>query len=173
MIAKDVYVQDMRPKVLSILTARIVTIQKVGIIVNNNHVFYRTIGWLQLCAIINLFSMQTLSINFQIPSNWAELGDKQLRYVFLLLAQDFSTDELKTLCLLQWSDTKVIGRRAHISSKKESWLSLPSVALSQVLSKLKLYLRWHEGSFLRLRPSCQPRYCRISTGSQISHGSFI
>ena len=46
MIAKDVYVEDMRPKVLTILTARIVPIQKVGIIVKNDHVFYRTIGWL-------------------------------------------------------------------------------------------------------------------------------
>lgn len=53
--------------------------------------------------------MQTISINFQVPQGWHELGDKQLRYVYQLLASDFSADEIKTLCLLQWSGTKVIG----------------------------------------------------------------
>lgn len=57
------------------------------------------------------FFMQTFNINFTFPTNWAELGDKQHRYVFSLLAKDFSTDKLKTLCLLQWSCTKVIGRQ--------------------------------------------------------------
>lgn len=80
--------------------------------------------------------MQTLSINFQIPSNWAELGDKQLRYVFSLLAQDFSTDELKTLCLLQWSDTKVIGRQpsgAYLLKKGK--LAKPSLGCTQPSSE--------------------------------------
>ncbi|MDE5567081.1 MAG: hypothetical protein K2J12_01430 [Muribaculaceae bacterium] len=49
--------------------------------------------------------MQNISINFRVPQGWHELGDKQLRYVYQLLASDFSADEIKTLCLLQWSDT--------------------------------------------------------------------
>ena len=55
--------------------------------------------------------MQNISINFQVPQGWHELGDKQLRYVYQLLAENFSADEIKTLCLLQWSSTKVIGRQ--------------------------------------------------------------
>ena len=79
--------------------------------------------------------MQTISINFIVPQGWHELSDKQLRYVYQLLADDFATDdkscqreqsqacldyaecsrfcweEIKTLCLLQWSGTKVIGRQ--------------------------------------------------------------
>ncbi len=55
--------------------------------------------------------MQTISINFIVPQGWHELSDKQLRYVYQLLANDFATDEIKTLCLLQWSGTKVIGRQ--------------------------------------------------------------
>lgn len=83
--------------------------------------------------------MQTLSINFQIPSNWAELGDKQLRYVFSLLAKDFSSDELKTLCLLQWSDTKVIGRQesgAYLLKKGKFLFEVTSVMLAEILPHL-------------------------------------
>ena len=80
--------------------------------------------------------MQNISINFQVPQGWHELGDKQLRYVYQLLASDcscqrgqrsnlfepmpsaaelgriqFSAVEIKTLYLLQWSHTKVIGKQ--------------------------------------------------------------
>lgn len=55
--------------------------------------------------------MQTISINFIVPQGWHELSDKQLRYVYQLVAADYATDEIKTLCLLRWSDTKVIGRQ--------------------------------------------------------------
>ena len=34
--------------------------------------------------------MQNISINFQVPQGWHELGDKQLRYVYRLLASDCS-----------------------------------------------------------------------------------
>lgn len=56
--------------------------------------------------------MQTISINFVVPQGWHELSDKQLRYAYSLIASDFATDEIKTLCLLQWSGTKVIGQQA-------------------------------------------------------------
>ena len=55
--------------------------------------------------------MQTISINFIIPGSWKEMSDKQLRYVYQLLADNFGTDEVKTLFLLKWSGTKVIGRQ--------------------------------------------------------------
>ena len=55
--------------------------------------------------------MQTISINFIVPGSWEEMSDKQLRYVYQLLADNFGTDEIKTLFLLKWSGTKVIGRQ--------------------------------------------------------------
>lgn len=45
--------------------------------------------------------MQTISINFVVPQGWHELSDKQLRYAYSLIASDFASDEIKTLCLLQ------------------------------------------------------------------------
>ena len=38
-----------------------------------------------------LIPMHTISINFIVPQGWHELSDKQLRYVYQLLADDFAT----------------------------------------------------------------------------------
>lgn len=77
--------------------------------------------------------MQTISINFLVPQGWHELSDKQLRYVYQLIAAEYSTDEIKTLCLLRWSGTKVIGRQD--SSQSEA---TPSVAGTYLLKRGKL-----------------------------------
>ncbi len=45
--------------------------------------------------------MQTISFNFIVAQGWHELSDKQLRYVYQLIASVYATDEIKTLCLLQ------------------------------------------------------------------------
>ena len=43
------------------------------------------------------------AINLIVPRGWHELDDKQLRYLFGLLADDYSSAEIRTLCLLRWS----------------------------------------------------------------------
>lgn len=48
--------------------------------------------------------MKTININ--VPRGWHELDDKQLRYLFGLLAYDYSSAEIRTLCLLRWSAAK-------------------------------------------------------------------
>ena len=54
--------------------------------------------------------MQTITIDFHVPQGWHELGDKQLRFVYSLIAKEFSADEIKTLALLHFSGCKVIAR---------------------------------------------------------------
>lgn len=81
----------------------------------------------------------SISINFQVPQGWHELGDKQLRYVYQLLASDFSTDEIKTLCLLQWSDTKVIGRQdngSYLVKLGKNMFELTPLTLAELLVNL-------------------------------------
>ena len=84
--------------------------------------------------------MQNISINFQVPQGWHELGDKQLRYVYQLLAGDFSADEVKTLCLLQWSGTKVIGRQdsgAYLLKKGKILFEVTPLTLAELLPHLE------------------------------------
>jgi hypothetical protein len=37
--------------------------------------------------------------NISLPTNWAELTDKQLHMVYSLFARNLSAAEVKTLCL--------------------------------------------------------------------------
>ena len=90
-------------------------------------------------ATIHPFSMQNISINFQVPQGWYELGDKQLRYVYQLLAENFSADEVKTLCLLQWSDTKVIGKQpsgAYLLRKGKTLFEAAPLTIAELLPAL-------------------------------------
>ena len=83
--------------------------------------------------------MQTITIDFHVPQGWHELGDKQLRYVFELLAAEYSTDEIKTLCLLRWSNTKVIGRQdsgAYLLKKAKFLFEVTPVTLAELLPHL-------------------------------------
>ena len=51
--------------------------------------------------------MVTKTINLIVPRGWHELDDKQLRYLFGLLADDYSSAEIRTLCLFRWAGLRV------------------------------------------------------------------
>lgn len=85
-------------------------------------------------------SSSSISINFIVPQGWHELSDKQLRYVYQLLANEFATDEVKTLCLLQWSGTKVIGRQdsgAYLLKKGKILFEVTPLTLAELLPHLE------------------------------------
>lgn len=48
--------------------------------------------------------MVTKTINLTVPRGWHELDDKQLRYLFDLLADVYSSAEIHTLCLFRWTE---------------------------------------------------------------------
>lgn len=80
--------------------------------------------------------METISINFQLPASWSELSDKQLRYVYQLIAGDFSSDEIKTLCLLRWGSAKVIGRQdngSYLLKKGNAIFEVTPLTIAELL----------------------------------------
>lgn len=83
--------------------------------------------------------MQTISINFIDPGSWEEMSDKQLRYVYQLIADNFDTDEIKTLFLLKWSGTKVIGRQdsgSYLVKLGKQLFELTPLPLAELLVNL-------------------------------------
>lgn len=83
--------------------------------------------------------MQTIFINFIVPGSWEEMSDKQLRYVYQLLADNFGTDEIKTLFLLKWSGTKVIGRQesgSYLVKLGKNLFELTPLTLTELLVNL-------------------------------------
>ena len=83
--------------------------------------------------------MQTISINFQIPASWSQLSDKQLRKVYELIASDMDADEIIILCLLRWSDTKVVGRQpdgSYLLKKGKTLFEATPTMLAEILPHL-------------------------------------
>lgn len=52
--------------------------------------------------------MQIINLNIQIPSSWEELTDSQLRYLYSLIADEYTTDSVKVYCFFRWSGMKVL-----------------------------------------------------------------
>ena len=74
-----------------------------------------------------------------MPQGWYELGDKQLRYVYSLMAHEFDIDTIKTLALLRWSGCKVIGKQvsgAYLLKKYKMLFEVTPVALAEALPSL-------------------------------------
>lgn len=82
--------------------------------------------------------METVSINLTVPTSWNELSDGQLRYVYSLIANDFSLDEIKTLTLLQWAMPKVRVEGLVVRGKFLCSLNSPHSTLHFQLTALQL-----------------------------------
>ena len=91
--------------------------------------------------------MNTISINLNVPQGWHELDDDQLRYVFSLIAKEFSADEIKTLALLKWATPKInvlglgSGRSFLCSTKVKNSNKIFELSASQV-AELMPSLAW-------------------------------
>ncbi len=53
------------------------------------------------------------TLNLSLPTSWAELSDKQLRYVYFLLAGEYTAAEIHALCLTRWGALAVKGSNAE------------------------------------------------------------
>lgn len=51
-----------------------------------------------------------IHIDVAVPMGWHELSDAQLRYAFELIARNYTSDEIKTLCLCRWAGLSVRHR---------------------------------------------------------------
>lgn len=51
-----------------------------------------------------------MTINLTLPTCWQELTPAQMRYVFFLLSQNYSADEVKTFCLCRFGGLQVLER---------------------------------------------------------------
>lgn len=49
-------------------------------------------------------------VDVSLPSDWSELDQKQLLFVYSVIAADFSADELRAICFIKWSGMKVLER---------------------------------------------------------------
>ena len=74
-----------------------------------------------------------ISIDLKLPTKWEDLSDKQLRYVFTLLAQGFTATEVKTYCLHRWAGLKVLHRYGNNDWAWRHGKQKPPLVLAKVL----------------------------------------
>lgn len=63
------------------------------------------LSFLHYICFINFAPMQTLNIT--LPTSWSSLTDHQLHVVYTLFADEYTSAEVKALCLLKWNHLKV------------------------------------------------------------------
>ena len=85
--------------------------------------------------------METLSINLAIPKSWNELDDNQLRYIYTLITNDFSLDEIKTLALLKWSGCKVVVQSKDGGFIIKNGKDIFQISINQI-AELLPFLDW-------------------------------
>ena len=51
-----------------------------------------------------------ITLNLTLPTCWQELTQTQMRYVFFLMTQNYTADEVKTFCLCRFGGLKVLER---------------------------------------------------------------
>ena len=73
-----------------------------------------------------------------LPTNWAELSDKQLLMVYDLFARDLSSAEVKTLCLMKWNRLRVqasLPRHCFLIKRGNEQVVLRSRQVQQATKK--------------------------------------
>ena len=85
--------------------------------------------------------MDKTQLDFIMPKGWDELTQRKLRYVFRLIADGFTVDEIKTMCLFRWNEAEVIGKESNgiylVQLGKEHF-NLKVVEIAMILP----YLDW-------------------------------
>ncbi len=76
------------------------------------------------------------TINFNVPQGWHELSDEQLRYAFTLIAENFTSEEVKILCLFKWSKSRVLKHKARnlfILQQRNDIFEITPIMLAEIL----------------------------------------
>ena len=108
-----------------------------------------------------------IHIDLAVPMGWHELSDAQLRYAFELIARNYTSDEIKTLCLFRWSGLSV--RHRHNSDyicrlRKQTFrltARLPPTSPTWPL-------RNSSSATISIKATSQPNVMICSTNSQAS-----
>lgn len=79
-------------------------------------------------------------LNLTVPTSWAQLTEKQLAFVFTLLAEGYNATDIKIKCLLKWNRISVTHRSTSHYTLRQRRQSHP-VQPSQLAEVLQ-HMQW-------------------------------
>lgn len=77
------------------------------------------------------------TIDIKLPTRWEELTQKQLRYLFNLIAQGYSIDEVKAFCLFRWNKITILhryGDNGYMCKKGKERFVLTALQVAQAIA---------------------------------------
>ena len=95
------------------------------------------------------------TIDIKLPTRWEDLTQKQLRYLFTLIAQGYSIDEVKAFCLFRWNKITILhryGEKGYMCKKGKQRFVITALQVAQAVAAL---------DWLRTLPSYPIRLQRI------------
>ncbi len=79
------------------------------------------------------------TIDIKLPTRWEDLTQKQVRYLFTLIAQGYSIDEVKTFCLFRWNKISILhryGDNGYMCKKGKERFVLTALQVAQAIAAL-------------------------------------
>ena len=79
------------------------------------------------------------TIDIKLPRGWEDLTQKQLRYLFNLIAQGYSVEEVKTFCLFRWNKITILhryGDNGYMCKKGKERFVLTALQVAQAIAAL-------------------------------------
>ena len=79
------------------------------------------------------------TIDIKLPRGWEDLTQKQLRFLFNLIAQGYSVEEVKTFCLFRWNKITILhryGDNGYMCKKGKERFVLTALQVAQAIAAL-------------------------------------
>ena len=79
------------------------------------------------------------TIDIKLPTRWEDLSQKQLRYLFGLIAQGYSIDEIRAFCLFRWNKITILhryGDNGYMCKKGKQRFAITALQVAQAIAAL-------------------------------------
>ena len=79
------------------------------------------------------------TIDIKLPTRWEDLTQKQLRYLFTLIAQGYSIEEVKAFCLFRWNKIAILhryGEKGYMCKKSKQRFVITALQVAQAVAAL-------------------------------------
>jgi hypothetical protein len=117
-----------------------------------------------LCSKSTAFIMDkdSKTIDLKLPTRWEDLTQKQLRYLFSLIAQGCSIDEVKAFCLFQWNKITILhryGEKGYMCKKRKQRFVVTAAQVTAAVAAL---------DWIKTLPATPVRIARIGSRQAVA-----
>ena len=79
------------------------------------------------------------TINLQVPNSWTDLDERQLLYVFTIIACEYPSDTIKTFAIMRWNNIEVldpVGIHEYLIKQGKEKFIVSSVRIAELIQSM-------------------------------------